>query len=496
MNRVCAPFAKAWALAAVALAAVTVAVTVAGCAKTAAPSGPLAYVRYAAQIVPLSGNRMLVTDFGSLDRQGGQVLITNFAHRLLWKYTGKLVNPHSAYPTPNGDIIIADTGNNRVIIVNRRSRILWNSDDLGGGRGRLGQGRLSDGTHLVYPNDAKPLSGGRIMISCRLQSRVVIINRSGTILRDVSGMIDRQHNPHLLPNGDMLIADSSNNRIVQVNRQSHIVWSFGGGADSPLNWPRDATILPNGNILITDSDNDRLVEVTRSHRIVKTWTGLQRPYCAAVLPNGDILARDGPSPGIVELNHRDQIIWRLNRDPNWYLRSYPATLQNGSFEQAATGNTPAHWQREDALAYSIRTGSRVPMVRDGAVHEAGKYSARITYHGNSDGVYLSQTVRVQPGKTYAFSGWIKTHKVTACHPCRNIPSSPPGSTAQYSVKYVPGQGNYPPLPSLPQFTGTVGWEPVSATFTVPPAIYAIEIDAFLRGQGTVWFDNVSLRPAA
>ena len=200
-----------------------------GLVVRAVVGSPVQYanVAYAGEIVPLPHGQLLVTDFGFLDRTRAQVLIADRRGRLLWRFKGRLVNPHSAYPTTDGKILISDTGDNRVIEVDRASHIVWDTDDLGGGHGRLGQGRISDGRRLDYPNDAKLLPNGTIMISCRLQNRVIAITRSGHIVWTVGGFLNRQHNPDMLSNGDLLIADSGWNRVIEVNRHGRILWQFG-----------------------------------------------------------------------------------------------------------------------------------------------------------------------------------------------------------------------------------------------------------------------------
>jgi hypothetical protein len=472
---------------------VALVVAAVGIALSIGRSPRYAYVYNAGQIVVLPHQRLLITDFGHLDRQGGHVLITDFQDKLLWEYKGELSNPHSAYPMPNGDILIADTGNNRVIEVNRASRIVWTTDDLGGGHGELGEGRISDGSRLIYPNDAKPLPNGQIMISCRLQSRVIDITKSGTIVRSIHGMLHRQHNPHVLANGDLLVSDSGAERVLEINKRDKIVWSYGGRGQNHLNWPRDAIPMPNGDILITDSDYNRLIEVTRSHQVVHYWTDLQRPYSAVLLPDGNILVGDGPGPGVVEINRSNQIVWHLNRNPTQYLDGSSATLRNPDFESTIRRSHTilSDWDRNDALAYSLTAGTRAHMVRS-TVHEHGRYSAEIRYGGDSNGVYFSQTVRVTPGDTYAFSGWIRLKNVVACHPCSYGLGNQPGHSAEYELYLLPPQGREPPAPQLPVYSGTIGWTDETANITIPPGVELLEIDGYLRGQGTVWFDNVSL----
>lgn len=92
-----------------------------------------------------------------------------------------------------------------------------------------------------------------------------------------------------------LVTDKGNHRVVLVQRSGatgQIIFQFGrtgvAGSDSTsLNTPTDAAALPNGNIVICDSTNNRLIEVTRQGRIVYTFAhplyGLKRVYR---IPNG------------------------------------------------------------------------------------------------------------------------------------------------------------------------------------------------------------------
>ncbi len=460
-----------------------------------------AHVTNAGEIVPLPNNQLLVTDIGNLDRTGGRVIIANRHDQLIWHYSGPLDIPHSAYPMANGDILIADTGDNRVIEVDRLSHIVWSTDNLGRGHGRIGRGTLSDGSTLSYPNDAKPLANGNILISLRLQNRVVVITRTGRIVKDITGFLHRQHNPHLLPNGDTLIADSDANRIIEVGRKGRrIVWSYGandGGPDGALSWPRDATLLPNGHILITDSNHSRLIEVTRNKNIVRQWTNVSHPYATAPLPNGDILVGNGSRYGVVELNRSDKIVWVLNQHSSGVpgTGGAPWRVRNGSFEHSIPGSSTVlkFWNRNDALAYSVPPAKRVPMVRDCHVHHKGKCSGRISYQGDSNGVYFGQIIRVHPGRRYRFSGWIRTKNVRTCYPCSYGQGQPNGQTAEYELALITNSGAGALPPALPRHTGTTGWQHDTTEFTIPGNVHAVGIQAELRGQGTVYFDDVWLQ---
>ncbi|GAC1544689.1 MAG: hypothetical protein NVS2B17_26130 [Candidatus Velthaea sp.] len=63
-----------------------------------------------------------------------------------------------------------------------------------------------------------------------------------------------------LPDGNTLITDSNNNRIIEIDRDKHVVWSYStlasGGNPNPL--PTRAVRLRNGDTLISDQFSDRV----------------------------------------------------------------------------------------------------------------------------------------------------------------------------------------------------------------------------------------------
>jgi hypothetical protein len=87
-----------------------------------------------------------------------------------------------------------------------------------------------------------------------------------------------QHDPDLLPNGNMLLFDNYGNygpggisRVIEFNPKTlELVWSYTGDDQNPLHSSlrSDQERLANGNTLITESDGGRLLEVTRDGELV------------------------------------------------------------------------------------------------------------------------------------------------------------------------------------------------------------------------------------
>lgn len=114
---------------------------------------------------------------------------------------------------------------------------------------------------------------------------------------DEHDVLNEQHNPDYLEGPDgtptILVADSENDRVVEYERDCgeadprlgagtppgecewNLVWEIG---DDNLNWPRDADRLPNGNTLVVDSLNHRVIEVNPQGQIVWEATTPWGPY--------------------------------------------------------------------------------------------------------------------------------------------------------------------------------------------------------------------------
>ena len=108
-----------------------------------------------------------------------------------------------------------------------------------------------------------------------------------------------------LQNGDTLITDSNNNRVLEVDGGGNIVWNYStnnrtGSVSNPL--PTRAVRLINGNTLISDQYNMQVLEVDPSMNIVwsqgkigGSGTGfdlLNGPYDAKVI--GDYTGLTAP----------------------------------------------------------------------------------------------------------------------------------------------------------------------------------------------------------
>jgi len=228
-------------------------------------------------------NRVQQIDYGS--------------QNVVWEYTwyDAYITHHEVHDADrlaNGEIAIVDMGNDRAFTVNRSKVITWEwradrhlspgtdfYDEYGGDPNPGGE---ADWTHM---NDIDRLPNGNFQLSIRNFDSVIEVDRESKDVVEVYGqpgnhsLLYEQHNPDRLADGEtILVADSENQRIIEVDSEGEIGWRFGG--KGVLTWPRDADRLPNGNTLVTDSINDRVIEVAPNGTIVWEHQGIALPYSA------------------------------------------------------------------------------------------------------------------------------------------------------------------------------------------------------------------------
>ncbi len=258
-----------------------------------------------------------------------------------------------------GNILITDQFNNRVIEIDQAGNIVW----------QFGNGPADHSANAITgTNDAERVGSLTLMSGtgtpagttayCKdgcVDNRVLLVDQAGNIVWQygqfgVTGFGPNQLNTPVqntfLPNGNVLITDQGNERIIEVQRTDNsIVWQYGqngvvGIGRNQLNNPNAAELLPNGHVLISDENNNRAIEVTHDtpSRIVATFTAhgtASGVAFASRLTNGNTLITDSNNARIVEVDSKDNVVWQYftnnrqgsNRNP---LPTRAVRLANGN----------------------------------------------------------------------------------------------------------------------------------------------------------------------
>jgi hypothetical protein len=220
---------------------------------------------------------------------------------------------HDVEPLGDGRYVLADMDRERLVIVDAEGEIEWQwfasefytpPDDP----------TRRDWLHI---NDVDVIGDGRFLVSVRNANQLLVVERgkgvtdvvnegAGTASRSCTRdgeLVDgddvhcgdpdvmlHQHNPQRLANGAILVADSENNRIVELHEQkgswtvARAMYEAGGEA---FRWPRDADRLPNGHTLVTDSRNNRVLEVAPNGTVIWQQRTAPLPYDAELRGAGE-----------------------------------------------------------------------------------------------------------------------------------------------------------------------------------------------------------------
>ena len=137
--------------------------------------------------------------------------------------------------------------------------------------------------------DSFPMfSPGDLMVSLRnIHTVAVIDSETKEIKWSLTGLSVLQHDPDFMPNGHILLFDNhggdpacGGSRVVEIDPANQsIVWQFDGCADQPggekgfFSETRGMQqLLPNGNVLIAESIRGRVIEVTREAQPRIVWS--------------------------------------------------------------------------------------------------------------------------------------------------------------------------------------------------------------------------------
>jgi hypothetical protein len=326
-----APWVKA--LAAVALAAVA-----AGCGRQAAPppphpaAGPKPAARPAGPPLPWGSRHassILPGDILIADAGNNRILLVTPDKRIVWQFPdpgqpSPLYDNDDVFFSPRFDEIITNEEDNQTIaILNFKTKqIVW----------RYGHPRQPGSApgYLNTPDDAFLFDqGGRQIITVAdiRNQRILFIDRATKRIIKQYGQtgVWRADPPvtYAAPNGDfpapdggMLVTQIGGNDAILLNRQGQVQWTV--HFPSNLSYPSDANFTPDGNIICAFYTNPgAVVEMSPSGRLLweyRVTSGpgkLNMPSLAVMLPNGLVLLNDDYNDRVVVIDPKtNQIVWQ------------------------------------------------------------------------------------------------------------------------------------------------------------------------------------------
>jgi hypothetical protein len=207
----------------------------------------------------------------------GKEIVWQYTSKAKEGYTGKF-SVHAFERLPNGLTMIAESGNQRLIEVDKDGKIVHEIPLT------VDKPSAGSDTRMV-----RSVPGGGYLVAHEADGKVREYDRNGKVVweyaLDMNGLPASPgltgHGVNVfgvkrMPNGNTLIAGGNNNRVFEVDKAGKIVWSV-ESKDLPgikLAWVTSLDVLPNGDLIFGNShagpDNPQLIEVTRDKKVV--WT--------------------------------------------------------------------------------------------------------------------------------------------------------------------------------------------------------------------------------
>jgi hypothetical protein len=255
--------------------------------------------------------------------------------------TGSANLPLSDAHPFNGRLLIADRGNNRLLLVNADKQILWTFPN---------PAAPAPPTGFYFPDDAFFIHHGTGIISNQEGNDTVVEIGfpSGAplwsyghprVAKPKPGYLHEPDDAYLLRNGDVVVADANNCRVVFISPAGKQIGQIGRAGScvhappTSLGYPNGDTPLANGNILISEVIGSWISEYTTTGRLV--WTvHLPIGYPSdpqQIGPNRYLIADYSNPGGIYEFTRTGRITWA------YHPRSGAAKLNHPSLAEQLPG---------------------------------------------------------------------------------------------------------------------------------------------------------------
>jgi DNA-binding beta-propeller fold protein YncE len=268
-----------------------------------------------------------------------------------------LEKAHLAASQPSvlpGPVLIADRGNNRLVMVSPRGRVVWIFPR---------PGDLRPGQSFQSPDDAFFSPDGKQIIVTQEDDFVIsVIDRASRRIvyrygvPGVPGSLPNHlWNPDdamLFRGGWILVADIKNCRLLLIKFGEHRPHRVYGTTTQncyhapPTHWgsPNGAFPMRNGHVLVTEINGDWVNELSLTGTVVRSWhpPGFTYPSDTNEIRPGLYLSVDYTSPGGLEIfDRQERLRWRYepsSTDPQLDHPSLAKPLPNGDILLTDDGN--------------------------------------------------------------------------------------------------------------------------------------------------------------
>lgn len=278
-------------------------------------------------LLAFSARAELPAQYKLLAQDRNHVVVLNAKGDVEWEYPCKYTS-HDIDLLPNGNYLL-HTSDTTIVEVTPDKRVVWQHES-----------KPTPGHKAIQIHAFQRLANGNTMISESGNARIIEVDKDDKIVKEFPLTVDHpsSHSDtrlvRKLDNGHYLVAHENDGTVREYDENGKVVWSYkldlAGRPESPGHGPEghgnhvySAYRLPNGNTLIGGGNNNRVIEVTPDGKIV--WSvdhdelpGITLAWVTMleVLPNGNVLIGNchaGPkNPQLIEVTRDKKVVWSLN----------------------------------------------------------------------------------------------------------------------------------------------------------------------------------------
>jgi hypothetical protein len=265
------------------------------------------------------------------DRGNDRILLVDPSHQLLWifptradKTQGRqLVFDDDTFVEPGGKALVTnEEDHGDILSIDIKTHRVTRLFGVPGPQAGPGVS-AGPSNRLNWPDDAYVLPDGNLTVADAYRCRILFI-RNRRIVRQIGRTDDCVHDPPRtlgyvngdtpLPNGGVLVSEINGSWIDDFNRTGRLVNSF----QAPVSYPSDPQPLSGGRILLADYAAPGAVLILDRHGKVlwrygpaSGWGELNHPSLAIMLPNGDIAVNDDYDDRVVIIDPKQRrIVWQ------------------------------------------------------------------------------------------------------------------------------------------------------------------------------------------
>jgi hypothetical protein len=302
---------------------------------------------------PFFGGHLLIADRGN-DR----LLLLNTQNQIVWTYPsayaaappGGFYFPDDAFFAAHGTQIISNQEQNETIVVISfpSGKLLWSY-------GHPRQSGTQPG-YLNEPDDAYVLKNGQITVADAQNCRVLFLNPNGTIASQIGTSGSCVHRPPNFlgsPNGDtpladgnVLISEINGSWVSEYTPQGRMVWTV----QLPVGYPSDPQQIGPDLYIVSDySHPGGFVEFTREGAVVYRYQPsagqgeMNQPSLTEVLPSGVYMTNDDYRDRMVAIDPSTQaLVWQYGVTDQPGTAPGMLNIPDGFDVLMADGTTPTH----------------------------------------------------------------------------------------------------------------------------------------------------------